>query len=483
MRDGILVRDTGDTLTLTDSRASAVALAGHVHEDLDLSGFHIIPGIRGEGIQTQRDDTDVGTVVRTIALPGLGLLYEITDGFDVFAGAHRGFSPVPPGEPVEVKPETSWNVEGGLRLGRGAPQIEAVGYLNDYVNITGQCTLSGGCLDDDLDRQFNGGSALVYGAEGTARHEVLLPLKLSLPMEAAYTWTRSFFRTGFVSGFPQFGRVEPGYFLPYVPQHQGSARLSVAHPRARIGAAVNARSGMLDAAGPLPVPEDIGVPPLLTVDVGRRCRLQPGGAGLRHRHQRHPEHRAGLVAPVRRPAHRTAADHRRDQGRARRPLKGPPAGDKDRPEVEMGWLVALLAGCGGLEGQADGWLEIEGRAERFDGAALTIEDAIGQRFLVVATRNRGLDCEWVADQLLPSDYDYPEPKSGRLLTAWWLETAPEEVYVIEERRAPLGLGGGEVGLVALLAGGVTFDDPEETVGVLHTEAGDVDFHAIDCGAL
>jgi len=273
IRAGHLVRDDTPTQVIVDSRASATALAAHVHEDLDLHGVHLIPGLRGEAISTQREDTDAGTVFRTIALPGLGLLWEAGPGLDLFTGVHRGFSPVPPGENRQTAPETSWNAEAGLRLGRGTPQVDAAAYVNDYRNITGQCTFSGGCLGDDIDRQFNGGRALVFGVEGTAHHELLLVGRLSIPIELAYTWTRSFFATAFVSGFPQFGEVQAGDLLPYVPQHQGAARISLAHERWRLGASASARSGLLDAAGPLPVPADVGVPPLVTLDLAADAAL------------------------------------------------------------------------------------------------------------------------------------------------------------------------------------------------------------------
>ena len=87
-----------------------------------------------------------------------------------------------------------------------------------------------------------------------------------MPISLTYTWTESQFQTGFVSAFPQFGTVSVGDALPYVPRHQGSARVTLDHPRARLGLAGTMRSGMLDAAGewPTSVPD---VPPLTQLDV------------------------------------------------------------------------------------------------------------------------------------------------------------------------------------------------------------------------
>ncbi|MEZ4241667.1 MAG: TonB-dependent receptor [Myxococcota bacterium] len=274
MQSGALVAEGGPTVTNVDARAQAFAVAAHVLEDLDVSGFHVIPGLRSETILTSVSDSDAPPVLRTVILPGLGLLAELSPALDAFVGAHRGFSPVPPGEPADVAPETSWNVEGGLRAGRttGA-YAEAVGYLNHYVDLTGQCTFSAGCVGSDIDHQFNGGRVLVWGAEASAGHTLLLPRHVSVPVDLAYTWTRSSFGTSFVSGFPEFGAVEVGDTLPYVPEHQGSVKVAVAHPRARVGAALAARSGMLDVAGPRPGPEDTGVPALVTLDLEADAQL------------------------------------------------------------------------------------------------------------------------------------------------------------------------------------------------------------------
>lgn len=274
MRSGSLVPGPdAQSEVITESRATALALAGHVHEDLVLDWMHVVPGLRVESIAGQRDDSDVSTVVRTIPLPGLGLLAEIGPSWSTFAGIYRGFSPVPPGEAPEIRPESSLNLEGGIRGGGAGPHLELVGFVNDYANLTGQCTISGGCLGDDLDRQFNGGKVWMYGLEAVAGHELLLPRRLAVPIEATYTYSQGRFRTGFVSGFPQFGSVEIGDFLPYLPRHQGSLSASLVHPRASLGAVLFGRSGMLDEAGEMPVPSDVGIPPLLTLDLAADLQL------------------------------------------------------------------------------------------------------------------------------------------------------------------------------------------------------------------
>ncbi|MEC7947807.1 MAG: TonB-dependent receptor [Myxococcota bacterium] len=282
MRSGRL-RDSGDPdETTVDSRADADALALFMHEDLRLGTVHILPGARLETVRNQlvvaEDRAGVVTtdpdppVTRTVLLPGLGLLAGVGEHVDVFAGAYRGFSPVAPGQPAEVAPELSWNTEAGVRAGDEFLHGELVGFFNDYENISGACTFSGGCTDDQVGQQFNGGAVHVAGLEAVSGVDVLLPGPFTLPVEATYTWTWSAFQTGFVSGFPQFGTVEIGDRLPYVPEHQGSARVTLRHPRFDIGSAVSARSEMLDEAGTFPGGE-LDIPALVLLDAIARVRV------------------------------------------------------------------------------------------------------------------------------------------------------------------------------------------------------------------
>lgn len=271
MRSGTLVPDDEPTRTVVDGVARARAIAAYVHEDLIVGGLHLVPGLRVESIWTRREDADNNAWThRLVALPGLGLLYDLSSTTAVFAGVHRGFSPVPPGEPVEARPETSWNVEAGLRWRGPWSSVSAVGYFNDYANLTGQCTFSSGCTGQGLDRQFNAGRVWSYGAELEAEHTVALAPELELPLRASYTFTEATFRSAFVSAFPQFGSVAAGDFLPYLARHQASAQVGVRHRRFDVAVSVRTRSPMLDAAGPF---EDPLVPALTVLDAAANVQV------------------------------------------------------------------------------------------------------------------------------------------------------------------------------------------------------------------
>lgn len=273
MTSGELVLD-GPLATTLDSHATAVAVAVHAHEDLAFGGLHLLPGIRSETVRTTYDRGDGAPTeaLRTTLLPGFAALQEVGDRTQLFAGVHRGFSPVAPGQDPSVRPESGVNTEVGVRTGDEYLHAEVVGYFNRYTNLTGQCTLSGGCTDDQIDQQFNGGRAWVYGLEAVGGADVFLPGRLRLPVSFTYTLSQSSFRTGFVSGFPQFGTVSIGDALPYVPVHQGGVRVGLEHDRFRLSVGASARSGMRDEAGAGPL-DETAIPAQALVDVAAHGKL------------------------------------------------------------------------------------------------------------------------------------------------------------------------------------------------------------------
>jgi Fe(3+) dicitrate transport protein len=274
MTSGALIPTDDPDLVLLDSNSSAQALALHAHEDLGIGPVRLLPGIRMEVIRGTRIDSGEAfdPTTRVIALPGFGIHGSATPWLSVFGGVHRGFSPVAPGQPADVQPETTWSYEAGARVNHGGTTGELVGYLNDYVNLTGQCTISGGCDGDLIDLQFNGGKVWVYGLEAAVGQAVRLPAQWGLQLDGNYTLSESRFRTGFVSGFPQFGTVDIGDRLPYVPVHQGSASVAMVHPRFSLAVGATARSGMRDAAGQGPL-TDVDVPPLFLMDIAAHVQV------------------------------------------------------------------------------------------------------------------------------------------------------------------------------------------------------------------
>lgn len=271
MRDGALVARDEPLVITTDSLSTAQALAAHLHESLDWRTLSLLPGGRVELVRTFVDEEPAE--LRGVLLPGLGALWRTAPALDLFAGLHRGFSPVSPGQDPEVRPELAWTGETGLRLHQGEALAELVGFAVDYQNLSGECTLSSGCADSELGRQYNGGRARVLGLEALAQARPPLG-PFHLPVQGSYAWTRAEFLSAFRSAFDQFGSVEPGDRLPYSPEHQLGGRVTLEHPRFDLGLSATWRSAMLDEAGRFPA-QQTDVPALLLVDGALGLRLRP----------------------------------------------------------------------------------------------------------------------------------------------------------------------------------------------------------------
>ncbi len=227
---GRLVHAGGPTVTTANNRDSTYALALHLVDAMSWGPVTVTPGLRTELIRSRSQDNLTGTVEHgsvNVLLPGVGAHWAILEQLGVFGGVYRGFSPPPPGQGDTALPEESINYEAGARWTPGGTRLEVVGFYNDYANLTDICTYSNGCLNDNLDRQFDAGNARIYGLEALASKNLRFGRKLTIPLSLAYTLTKTEFLESFQSADPQFGNVTAGDELPYVPLHQVYATAGV----------------------------------------------------------------------------------------------------------------------------------------------------------------------------------------------------------------------------------------------------------------
>jgi Fe(3+) dicitrate transport protein len=258
MSDGQLVPAGSGTIVTVANFEQTYAVALHALDALTLGALTLTPGARVELIRSSSEDRklDQTTNAFTVAfMPGVGAYYGITEHLGALAGVYRGFSPPAPGDDG-AKPEYSVNYEAGGRFAAGPHRLEAIGFFNDYSNLTDICTLSSSCVDADLDTQFSAGKAHIYGVEAHAAYVPKLG-PLELPLTASYTLSGSEFGSDFDSADPIYGSVKAGDELPYIPRHQGSVTLGVEHELGGVAASGFYISRMREQASSEPLDDSL----------------------------------------------------------------------------------------------------------------------------------------------------------------------------------------------------------------------------------
>ena len=225
---------------------SARSFASHILYNLTVADFVFTPGIRNEDITITNKDygkTDpnrTGSNIVTIEnninvwIPGMGVLYNINDDYKVFGSIHKGFSP--PGAKDGEDAENSIATEFGFRMNKNAFTSEIVVYNNNYSNLQGADTMSGG--GSGTGDIFNAGEANVYGLELAASYDVMSKSNVfRLPIALSYTYTNTELRSNFVS--PSWGTVTYGDAIPFIAKNQLALTANLEHKKFSL--ALNAR--------------------------------------------------------------------------------------------------------------------------------------------------------------------------------------------------------------------------------------------------
>ena len=155
-------------------------------------------------------------------LPGVGLNCKILPILSAFAGVHKGFAP--PSAVLGQKPESSWNIETGLRLGWKSLRAEVIGFYNHYSNMLGSDLAAQGG-QGTLD-QFNIGKAMVRGVESIVQYQPLpARWRIRLPIQLSYTFTDTHMLNNFTS--LSWGSVFVGDEIPYIFRHALNAQIGI----------------------------------------------------------------------------------------------------------------------------------------------------------------------------------------------------------------------------------------------------------------
>jgi Fe(3+) dicitrate transport protein len=279
---GTFISQRGTPGTANNSIDKASAFASFVQYTFTYGKWSIVPGIRYESINFSKTDygkNDLGregSSLKTTTnevdswIPGIGATYTLNALNTLFAGIHKGFAP--PGTKEGTMPESSVNYEVGWRATYARFSTTITGFANDYSNLLGSdLNAGGGAGTNEL---FNAGAALVAGLEFGAQAD-LLPKSAtwSLPFALTYTYTFGRFNNTFTSSYEPWGNVQSGDLMPYLPQHQLSALLSL--EKGRFAMSINPKytSIMRAEAGTGIVPSTQSIPATLITDFSTSYRL------------------------------------------------------------------------------------------------------------------------------------------------------------------------------------------------------------------
>ena len=153
-------------------------------------------------------------------LPGASFTYDLSDSWQLLAGAHKGFSPLGGGAQENEDSETSTNYEAGLRY-LGSWFVEAVGFYSDFNDKAEYCSNASPCSNGATSGSFNTGKAEIRGLELQVGSSLALG-SFNLPVELMYTYTdATISRDNEVTGFSEGDR------LAAVPDNTFSLRLGL----------------------------------------------------------------------------------------------------------------------------------------------------------------------------------------------------------------------------------------------------------------
>lgn len=259
---------------------SAKSFATHILYNLTVADFVFTPGIRNEDITITNKDygkTDPNRTGNTLVttennvnvwIPGMGVLYNINDNYKVFASIHKGFSP--PGAKEGEDAENSIATELGFRMNKNAFSSEIVVYNNNYSNLQGADTMSGG--GSGTGDIFNAGEANVYGLELSATYDVLSKSNaFKLPIAMSYTYTNTELKSNFVS--PSWGTVTYGDEIPFIAKNQLALTANLEHKKFSL--ALNGRyvGEIRTKAGQGEIPEIYKIDDNIIIDFAAKYHL------------------------------------------------------------------------------------------------------------------------------------------------------------------------------------------------------------------
>ena len=202
----------------------ATATSLFVYDEMALAeNLTLTAALRYEDVETEQQRYD--DVVRDVEgsyrsnsvsewLPGVGLVYDLTQQWSLLAGVHRGFAPPGAGSQDGVGAELSTNYEWGARFDNGTLNGEVIAFFSDYENTVQNCSVAVPCPDGSDGGTYSLGEAEIQGLEASLGREWVLANGWGVPLRATYTYTDAE-----ISQDSDAGNLLAGDNLAYLPEN------------------------------------------------------------------------------------------------------------------------------------------------------------------------------------------------------------------------------------------------------------------------
>lgn len=258
----------------------ATALSSYLLNKLKYRNLTVTAGLRYEDVKLLNKDYTKEDLRRTgktrietensakVLISSLGINYQLTKVLSVFSGIHKGFSP--PSAEVGQKPESSVNVESGLRYSKGNLTAELIGFYNDYQNMLGSNLAAAGGTGEL--NQFDIGKAKVKGAEFLLQFQPIpASYRLKLPIQLSYTYTD----TEMLNSFQEdsWSYVFKGDEIPYITKHSFNASLGAEYRWMELNLGIRYNGDMRSTPGQGKIAERELIPAYTIVDASAKVKI------------------------------------------------------------------------------------------------------------------------------------------------------------------------------------------------------------------
>ena len=276
----------GDSVTTTlDNEDEVKALAVYIQDEIYIDDTTITLGIRHESIDSTKTTTTNITeelaqtekLEQSVTLPGAGIYTQYTPELGLLAGVYKGFTAATPNGTTDIEPELSTNYEFGARYS-GFGQSELIGFVNDYSQFSGTCSVANGCDGVNAGEQVNAGSALVYGVEASWK-DTYQWQSFKVPMNITYTFSHGEFGEDFTDTSGAFGEsgldIKEGYEIGYLPEHRLNVQMGISQDKWALNVSALYQSEMRNIPGEGSIDSSERIDSYTVIDISANYQVHP----------------------------------------------------------------------------------------------------------------------------------------------------------------------------------------------------------------